>query len=34
MSTATFDRPRGERNAWRRANVLRWLRRVHGWIGL
>lgn len=34
MSTVTFDLPSGEKRARRRANVLRWLRKVHGWIGL
>jgi hypothetical protein len=34
MSTVTLDPPNTHRSAWRRANALRWLRRVHGWIGL
>ncbi len=34
MSTATFDLPQEQMRAWRRANLLRWLRKVHGWIGL
>jgi hypothetical protein len=34
MSTATFNPSTEQRRKWGRSDLLRWLRKVHGWIGL